>query len=369
VTVARPLRVLHVIPSMASGGAERQVAMLARGLRERGLEVHVAHFAGGPNLPLLERSGATIHRLPSAGNHDPLLLLRLGRLVRRLRPDVIQTWLTMANVLGGIVASTCRVPWVLAERFLPSGFAGAPKSRIEHALARAFAAAVVSNSAAADAEWAARLGPSRRRSVIRNALAIDEIDATPRAERATLGLPAELPLLLFVGRLREDKGVPTLLEAAATLVRERPLAVLLLGEGPLAPRVQEEIRSGRLGPHAAAPGFRPDVIAWMKAATLAVSVSYIEGMPNSVIEAMAARCPLVVSDIPQHREVLDDRSALFVPAADARATADAIRKTLDDFPASAERAGRARARTEGWTLAAASAAYASLYEELAGRSR
>jgi len=63
----------------------------------------------------------------------------------------------------------------------------------------------------------------------------------------------------------------------------------------------------------------------MKTASVSVSVSHVEGMPNAVIEAMAARCPLVVSEIPQHREILDDASARFVPLDDARATADAIR--------------------------------------------
>jgi glycosyltransferase involved in cell wall biosynthesis len=367
VTVVRPLRVLHVIPSMASGGAERQVAVLARGLRRRGLDVHVAHFAGGPNLPLLERSGAVLHRLPQLGNHDPLLLLRLGRLIRRLRPDVVQTWLTMANVLGGIVAPACGVPWVFAERFVPSGFGGSSKSRLEQWLARARAAAVVSNSERADAEWAMRLGPATRRLVIRNALPLDEIDAAPAADPSLLGLPLERPLLLFVGRLREDKGVPVLLEALAMLVRERPLGVLVLGEGPLEEEVRAQVRSGRLGPHASAPGFRSDAVSWMKAASLVVSLSRIEGMPNSVIEAMAAGCPLVVSDIPQHREILDASSATLVPLDDARATADAVRAVLDDPTAAAERARRARARAEAWSLDATSAAYATLYEELAGR--
>jgi len=81
---------------------------------------------------------------------------------------------------------------------------------------------------------------------------------------------------------------------------------------------------------------------------------------------MALRCPAVVSDIPQHREILDDASALFVPLDDAAATAAAIRRTLDASAEAAARAARARGAADGWSIEATSRAWAELYGRLLG---
>ncbi len=358
-------RILHVIPSMGAGGAERQLVHLSRGLCDAGLEVHVAFFDEGQNLPLLERSGAKLHLLRSDRNHDPALLLRLLSLARRLRPDVLQTWLTMANVLGGITARATGVPWVFSEVTLPSSFGGTPKIRFEHWLTRRLAAAVISNSESADAEWAHMLGERAQRKVIRNPVPLAEFDRVPPADPEELHLAAGLPLVVYVGRLISTKGVETLLEAIALANSEHPLSALLLGEGALQGAVRERIRALGLEGRVLAPGFRYDAVAWLKRATLFVSLSHTEGMPNTVVEAMAARCPVLVSDIPAHREILDESSALFAGKDDVRGAAAAIVRTLAEPHAAAERGRRARLRVEGWSIEAVAAAWVRLYEDLA----
>ena len=65
------IRVLHCIPSLLGGGAERQLCYLAAGLARRGHEVHVAFQQDGPNFPLLQESGATLHRVPARRSFDP----------------------------------------------------------------------------------------------------------------------------------------------------------------------------------------------------------------------------------------------------------------------------------------------------------
>jgi glycosyltransferase involved in cell wall biosynthesis len=358
------LRILHVIPSMGAGGAERQLVQLCGGLCERGLEVHVAFFAEGQNLQLLERSGAHAHFLRSDGNHAPTLLPRLLGLARRTRPDVIQTWLSMANVLGALVSRVVRVPWIYSEVTLPSALGNSAKVRFERWLTRQFAAAVVSNSEAGDAEWAPMLASRTPRLVIRNPLPLREFERTPPGAPQEFGLPGDLPLVVYVGRLIVTKGVETLLEAIALANAERPLAALLVGEGALQESLRARIHALGLEGRVAAPGFRYDAVAWLKRGAVFVSLSHCEGMPNTVLEAMAAGCPAIVSDIPPHHEILDDASAIFVRQDDARGAADAILLTLGDPEAAAERARRARERTEAWSAGAVSAEWERLYERL-----
>src|ERR1041385_9365160 len=85
------MRILYCIPTLGNGGAERQLAYLAAELRRMGHEVHVASSRGGPNLERLEAAGVQWHCLGGISNRDPLIFLRLIVLLRKLRPDVVQT--------------------------------------------------------------------------------------------------------------------------------------------------------------------------------------------------------------------------------------------------------------------------------------
>jgi glycosyltransferase involved in cell wall biosynthesis len=106
----------------------------------------------------------------------------------------------------------------------------------------------------------------------------------------------------------------------------------------------------------------------MKRANVTVSVSLFEGSPNVVLEAMAAGCPLVVSDIAAHRELLDEQSAILVDPRDPRQIADAIIKVLSDPEAAARRARAAYDRVQHYSLSATARQYADLYRELAAPS-
>src|SRR5471030_1534182 len=110
------MRVLHCIPSVEGGGAERQLTYLAKELTREGCEVHVALTRGGENLRRLEATGARIHELGPCGTHDPRLLTRLMRTLGTVKPEIVHCWLLQMELLGGIASTTAGIPWVLAER-------------------------------------------------------------------------------------------------------------------------------------------------------------------------------------------------------------------------------------------------------------
>ena len=105
------MRVLHAIASFGPGGAERQLALLASALTTRGTDCHVAYVHAGPNLSFVDPS-VTLHRLSVHGNHDPNLLTQMIQLIRRLRPDLVQTWLPKTDVVGGLAACLAREPFI-----------------------------------------------------------------------------------------------------------------------------------------------------------------------------------------------------------------------------------------------------------------
>jgi glycosyltransferase involved in cell wall biosynthesis len=364
--VSASLRVLHLIPSLELGGAERQLRYLAPELARAGVEPHVAHLRGGPNLEPLVRAGVATHAL-AVGHRSPRLLLELARLVRALRPALIQTWLPAMDLVGGAVARALGVPWLASERSLPSAYPGSATMALRNrCVARAHA--VVSNSAEADAWWAAHASPRTLRRVIANGLPLAELDALAPADDGLLfGVGGERPLVVFVGRIDAGKNLASWLEALAPLVRAGHADALLLGDGVLLSELRARIERAGLAGRIAAPGYVAAAPAVLKRAAVFLSLSRYEGMPNAVMEAAAVSCPLVLSDIPAHRSVLDAESALFVPVEEPAAAERAVLATLRDPAAAKARAGRARARAESWSVVAAAARYAELYRELSAR--
>ena len=115
-------------------------------------------------------------------------------------------------------------------------------------------------------------------------------------------------------------------------------------------------------------GFVPDIASWLKRSRAVVAVSLVEGHPSAVLEAMAAGVPVVVSDIPAYRSLLNDDSASFVPAGDPLEIAAALVRTLEDRRSAGERAARAKEGMRSLSLEVAVTRYEDIYRRLlAGR--
>ena len=356
-------RVLHVVPQLELGGAERQLRYLCPELTAFGWEPHVACLRAGPSVERLAGQGVATHVIACANHYDPRIAFAIARLIRTLEPAVVQTWLPLMDVVGGLVARVLGVPWVVSERTLPSAYPESRKMSVRNRLAT-LSSAIVSNSTAADAWWEARLGRRVRRRVIANGLPLEELERVAAADPKEHGLSGDAPLVVFVGRLDAGKNVGTVIDVLARVTREGPAQGLLCGSGPLLDEVRQRLAREGLRERVRAPGQVAAVPALLKRASVFLSLSRYEGMPNAVMEAAALGCPIVLSDIPSHREVLSPDEALFVDSEDVAAASRAVLACLS-APAEAEqRAARARARTHGWSLQAAARAYAELYEEL-----
>jgi glycosyltransferase involved in cell wall biosynthesis len=352
---------------MAGGGAERQVTYLVRELGRLGWEVHVAVVRRGPNWPRLEVSGAVVHELQARSSYDPRLLRQLRRLVQTVRPDLIQTWLLQMEVLAGWTALSTRTPWIFSERASADAYPPTVKNVLRRMVA-ARANAIVSNSAAGDEHWRAILGTRVRRYVVPNALPIEEIAQAPAARLETLSLRPDLPLLLFAGRLEAQKNIDVFLSALEIVLARHSVQVLCCGEGALRQRIDEWSLAHPSDGRFRVTGYASDLWGLMKQAAAFVSPSLFEGSPNVVLEAMAVGVPLVISDIPEHREILDETSALLVSPRSPSELAGAIETVLRDPGRAAERARAAKARVAQYGLGPIAQRYTEVYTEvLSGR--
>ncbi len=345
------MRILHFIPNLSGGGAERQLSYLAPELARMGHEIHVAFSKEGPRRP--ELAGVVLHPLKSRSNYDPYLMWQIMAISLRIQPDIIHTWILQMDILGGLAAKLNQIPWIFREPSSRNLYLLKFKSRLRTRFCSG-AAAVVCNSKAGEEYWKNLLS-SRRRYIIRNALPIHEIDGIAPA------LPTDLsklkdPIVLYAGRLVSDnsgvKNLKAFLESVELVRRKQDALGVLCGEGPQQSELERFGQKLGLEGNIHFTGFLPSTSVWalMKKASVFVSLSVYEGCPNAVMEAMACGCPLVLSDIPAHRELLDETGAVFVDPDDIQQAGEAILQILADPEASKKRAWIAKQKTRGWSI-------------------
>jgi glycosyltransferase involved in cell wall biosynthesis len=362
------VRILHLVPSLSSGGAERQLQYLAEYLVSHWHEVHIGFVHHGIDDAPIPQTGAQLHQISVRSNADPLLLLRLYQLVKLVRPQIIQTWLLQMDVAGGLIAAMTRTAWVLREPNVDLAYAKSWKFYLRRWIA-SFSDAIVSNSASGMLYWAGRQSTGKL-NVITNGIPYERIRAANTVPIRSFGCDAEGPTVLYAGRLVSDhyseKNLAGLLRAMRIVNDRFACNLLIAGTGPQRAALEALAAELGIGARVIFAGQLTSERLWeaMKAASALALVSPFEGMPNAVMEAVACGCPVVLSDIPPHRELLDSEMALFVdhanPAAIAKGLLECLTKTQD----SRARAARAMARAETWSIARMAKSYEELYAGL-----
>lgn len=351
---------------MLNGGAQRQLVLLVDEQMRAGLDVHVALVYRGPYTERLEATGARVHWTGTGINHDPRLVWQLVRLIRRIRPDIVQSWLRQMDVSAGLAARLTGTAWVLSERTCADFYHRSLKHMVRAWLARG-ADAVVANSAGGDDYWRTRLPERVQRAVVRNGLALDDIERAPPISARDLGLLAGEQMVLHVGRLSPEKSIGTLIDALEEVGRRIPMVAFLCGDGTHEAEairlVQDRAGSGRVR----LLGYRSDVWSFMKRCDVFVSLSRFEGHPNAVLEAAACGSPLVLSDVPAHREIASEQSAVFVDVTSVPGVVEGILRCLTDPVAARSRADAARRSVERLSPAQMAGDYAAVYRDVLAR--
>jgi glycosyltransferase involved in cell wall biosynthesis len=334
--------------------------LLAAEQSNRGWDVHVGLCRGGVHYEHLQLGNVVVHQLGNISSKNPRLFLRINALIRELRPDLVQSWLPYMDILGGVAALWNDVPWVVSERASELAY---KRPRWLYWMRRCLgrrASAVVANSATGGFYWRHILPTDRPVTTVPNSVDVEAIRRAP--------LPGHIAstdqgknLVLVVGRLTDQKAVEIVIQAVSLIAGRGDFRVLILGDGPLRTELAAMVSRSGLNDHIVMLPYQPDWWGLLRIAKALVSVSRYEGHPNVVLETMAAGCPLIVSDIPEHREFLDDESACFVKGEDPPALAKAVISILSDPVSAIQRAGRASKRVDSLTIRAVADAYEAVY--------
>lgn len=337
------MKLLLLIPSLAAGGAEGQLVLLANGFGRLGHDVTVAVLSGGGRLEQ-KLSGVRLADLGKGCKRDlPRTLSRLATLVRREKPDILHSYLGTANILAalcGMLFPGLRVVFGLRASNVALddlGFTSRLAYRLERLLSRR-ANLVIANSEAGRMHAVACGFPAARMAVVPNAVDPQRYSPAPRDAallRDELGIKPEEQLVGVVARLDPMKDQLGFVEAAARVLLTRPaVRFLLVGAGleSYALRVRERIASLDLGGRILLAGTRADMPAAYSALdVLCLPSAYGEGFPNAVAEALACGTPCVVTDVGDAATLAHRAGAagLVVPPRDSEALAHGLLVMLD----------------------------------------
>jgi glycosyltransferase involved in cell wall biosynthesis len=389
--VTTPLKVVRIIARLNVGGPARHCLLLGGALRERGWEQVLAtgdldegEASALDREPSLALGSRLVH-VPGLGRRisvrdDARALAALVSLLERERPQVVHTHTAKAGGLGRIAARIARVP-VVVHTFhghVLSGYFGPVGSflacRFERTLARLADRLVVLSERQRD-ELANHFGvaPLDKFTIVPLGRDLGSFEHAPRGKfRAELGLAADEPLLVYVGRLVPIKDPSTLLQALAR-TKTRP-TLALAGSGPLEDAVRSEARALGMEARVRLLGWRQDLDAILADATALVLSSRNEGTPLAIIEAFAAGTPVVATAVGGVADMFSGegsqrREGLLVPPGDPAALAEAIDRIVSDPALRKEMSEAGRKRASRYDVGRLADDIDRLYRELLSKTR
>jgi sugar transferase (PEP-CTERM/EpsH1 system associated) len=341
--------VCFIIDHLAVGGAQRQLVELVRALPRDRFQLSVVSLSTAQMelAKAIAACGVEVVSIRQSGPWSWSCFWRLLHCLRRVRPDVVHTWLFTADLYGRLAARLAGVPVVVSavrsvEPDKPWHYIAA-----DRILGRATDGFTVNARAIGEVLIRReRIAPGKIHLVANGVdLRVFDPARVNGALRCRLGVGPEAPVVGIVGRLAPVKDHATFLRAAARVVRQAPdVRFLLVGRGPLRQDVERLAAELGLGRHVHVldeESQMPDVFASLD---IAVVSSRYEGCSNAILEAMAMAKPVIATAVGGNPElVVPDETGLLVPPQDPDRLGEAILALVQDR-ARAERMGRSGRR-------------------------
>jgi glycosyltransferase involved in cell wall biosynthesis len=334
---SQPRTVLHLISRLSVGGVENQLRLVC------------AHYDRTRIIPLvccirekgqigreIERQGTEVLALGRKDVHgfSPSLVLEIWRLLKGRDIRILRTHQYEAGLYGRLAGLWAGTPVVIPSFHNIYRKRKPHRERINRILGM-FSSRIVAVSECVKSEIVGydRI-PAGKVRVIYNGIDPAEFQGQVRTDevKAALGLAPHCRILGTMGRMKTQKGQAFLLEAFAGLRRRMDdLRLLIVGDGPLRPDLEQRAKDLGIDKEVRFAGSRRDIYPFLSIMDLFVLPSLWEGMGTAIVEAMAAGRPVVASDIPPLREIIPSSElGLLVPPGDAKALERAVEQLLKE---------------------------------------
>ncbi len=359
------MRILHVITSLQTGGAEKLMVDLLPRLRDAGHEVELAIFDGQitPFFEQLHEKGITIHRfMPNGGNvYNPINLWRLYRLMRKGRYDIVHTHNTAPQLFAAIGSVLCSVVLVTTEHNTSNRRRGWRWYAVVDRWMYNRYRKVICISQKAEENLRAYIGHCKADiCTINNGVDVAKYanaTASPELEAIAPGCRK----IIMVAGFREQKDQDTLIKSLSHL--PDCFHLFLVGDGVRRGKLEALIENEGMIGRVHLLGLRSDVPQLLHAADYVVMSSHFEGLSLSSVEGMSVGKPFLASDVDGLREVVKGAGILF-PHGDHEALAReilALEESPDHYRAVA---AACRLRADNFDISTMAHKYSNLYNSI-----
>lgn len=334
----KKLKVLQFGSSNALLGAERWILALVRYCDASQVENLVITIKDSPNarIDLIDKAnemGFKTDLITAYGPFDPRTIYQTVKLIKKHKVDILHTHGYKSDIIGFLAAKLTGIPIVST----PHGFELPinPKSNMYHKLGTLFLRWldwVVPVSEGLKDQCMEKGIHAKKIKVIKNGVDILEVqEVMPHAELLTMKREKEVKLIGYVGQLIERKGLPNLIIAMKTVTCKTKAKLLIIGDGKIKNKLQEMAGHNGLSECIDFLGFRTDRLEIVKCLDAFVLPSYLEGLPRAIMEAMAAKVPVIASDIPGIREIVHhNKTGILVPVDSPDQLADNILELINN---------------------------------------
>lgn len=311
------MKILQVMAGGKHGGAETAFVDMCIAMHEAGMEVEVVTRANPVRVPRLEAAGIKVHILPFGGPVDIFTPWKIGRIIDKFSPLIVQTWMSRAAQRTPNWRSTkTRQRYLVVSRL--GGY-----YKISHFK---------------NTDYFNTITPCIKKYLVDGGISegrirhINNFAETGAADvpvtKTQFDTPEDAPVLLTLARLHECKALDVLLKAVADLP---DVYLWLAGEGPLREELEKLVAELQINDRVRFLGWRTDRAALLQASDACVFISRYEPFGTTFVQAWAQNTPVIVSDADGPKQFCHDgEDCLMVPKDNIAATREAIRKLLAD---------------------------------------
>jgi glycosyltransferase involved in cell wall biosynthesis len=338
-------RLLLLITRAELGGAQTHVADLLRGLRGE-YDLHLGTGESGYLTEVAREIGVATHILPSLvqpvnPSKDLAAFQQCRRLIREIQPDLVHAHTSKAGLIGRAAAKTAGVPsvftahtWCFTEgTSWKWKLIGTPLER----LAGGWCGRIINVSDAnRNLALSKGIGKPAKHVTIHNGIEDHPLRARVAQRR--------VPRIMMLARFAPQKAQSLLVKAVAEI--RQPFELVFVGDGPTKPAVVQQVASAGLTERVIFLGQRLDVAELLSSADIFALFSHWEGFPITILEAMRAGLPSVVSDVGGVREAVHESCGRIVPVGDVLGFRRALETLLSDAELRVRMGAAARARYE-----------------------
>lgn len=371
------MRILHLISSLGLFGAEQVLLNLASGMKDAEAQVGVLHNAHNPHLEIFEEAkkrGLPVVCFRCGGRFDIRTVLEIRKYIRQNGVDVLHTHNYKADIFGFLATRFAGMRWVATNHLWHETDRKLMFYEWLDALAFRFADKITAVSPDIKDDLVRRGVRGNGIQVIANGIDVEKFSAAGgrrSAARAEFGFGEHDFVIGTIGRLSPEKGHAILLTAAREIVAgEENARFLIVGDGPLREGLEQESRRLGLGDKVVFGGVQKDMPKIYAAIDLLAMPSLAEGLPMTLLEAMAARVPAVLTEVGGIPDVISNgESGLLIPSGDAWALTEAILKLIGSSSLRQRLAeGAYKTVSQNYSTPRMAAEYRAVYADVIGLS-